>query len=105
MKKLVGCSDFSNCDFSDEEIVQLQQKLNEMCKRMLRCCHLPEAYFQEMETYLCNICYNVLLMEKRPRHLDSYCYIAIKNSIYHLLKCKKDWNNKHSSFGSNDDLL
>ena len=104
MRKIFSCCQFSNCEYSEEEVVQLNGKLVEMCKRMLRCCHLPEAYFQEMETYLCNICYKILYMEKKPKNLESYCYIAIKNSIYHLLKSKKDWNKKHISLDSSDDM-
>jgi hypothetical protein len=104
MRKIVNGCDFSKSEYSEEEVVQLNRKLNEMCKRMLRCCHLPEAYFQEMETYLCNICYKLIHLDKKPKGLDNYCYVAIRNSIYHLLKSKKDWNKKNISLDSNDDL-
>ena len=95
MRRMISCRDFSGCNYSDEEIRQVQKKLEDTCLRMMRCCHLPMAYYQELETYLCNICYRILLSNKKLKNLDSYCFIAVKHSIYHFLKSKKDWNKKN----------
>lgn len=95
MKRLIEKIDFSRCAYSEHETEELKRTVDSMGMRMLRCCHLPEAYFQELETYLCNVVYRILLLEKKPLNLEAYCYVAIRNSIYEMLKLKKDWNKKN----------
>lgn len=95
MKKLINQVNFTECVYSTHELRELKSMIEKMGVRMLRCCHLPEAYFQELETYLCNLMYRIVSLEKKPDNLEAYCYVGVRNSIYEMLKHKKEWNSKH----------